>query len=134
MLPKYVWDNIAQENYLYNVGPERTDILSQENRLFQICLVAVFDRVQHHRAILALFVQCWLGSSFTDRGTTMNRGRLWLSGELLQYLFYRLSAGFFFHWAKRYELVHKEKITSNKQRETRKKVSYEQQGKSNEQR
>ena len=42
MLPKYVWDNIAQENYLCIVGPERTDILSQQNRLFQICLVACF--------------------------------------------------------------------------------------------
>ena len=42
MLPKYVWDNIAQENYLCIVGPECTDILSQENWLFQICLVACF--------------------------------------------------------------------------------------------
>ena len=42
MLSKYTWDNIAQENYLHNVGPEHTDILSQENRLFQICLVTWF--------------------------------------------------------------------------------------------
>ena len=42
MFYKYSWDNIAQENYWCNVGPERTDILSQENRLFQICLVACF--------------------------------------------------------------------------------------------
>ena len=42
MLSKYIWDNIAQENYLHNVGPEYTDILSQENRLFQICLVTWF--------------------------------------------------------------------------------------------
>ena len=40
MLPKHIWDNIAQENYFSIVGPERTDILSQENWLFQICLVA----------------------------------------------------------------------------------------------
>ena len=42
MLPKYVLDNIAQENYLRNVGPEYTYILSQENRLFQMCLVTCF--------------------------------------------------------------------------------------------
>ena len=42
MLSKYVWDNIAQENYLRNIGSKRTDILSLKNRLFQICLVAWF--------------------------------------------------------------------------------------------
>ena len=42
MLSKYVWDNIPQENYLRDVGPERTDMLLQENRLFQICLMACF--------------------------------------------------------------------------------------------
>ena len=43
MLSKYVWDNIAQENDLCNVDPERTDILSQENRLFQIRLLVCFS-------------------------------------------------------------------------------------------
>ena len=42
MFCKYGWDNIAQENYWCNVGWEHTGILSQENRLFQICLVACF--------------------------------------------------------------------------------------------
>ena len=42
MLPKYVWDNIAQENYFWILGTERTDILSQENRLFQVCFVTCF--------------------------------------------------------------------------------------------
>ena len=42
MLPKHVWDNIAQENYLCNVGTECTYILLQENRLFQICLLTAF--------------------------------------------------------------------------------------------
>ena len=42
MLFKYVWDNIAQENYLRNVDLEHTDILSRENRLFEICLLACF--------------------------------------------------------------------------------------------
>ena len=37
-----------------------------------------FNRVQHHRTISALFVQCWLGSSFRACGTTANRGRHWL--------------------------------------------------------
>ena len=76
MLFKYLWDNIAQENYLCNISPERTDILSQENRRFQICLAACFfNRVKYHQTILALFVHCWLGSSFTACGTTMNRAR-----------------------------------------------------------
>ena len=42
MLPKHVWDNITQENYLCIFMSEHTDILSQENRLFQICQVACF--------------------------------------------------------------------------------------------
>ena len=41
-MPKYVWDNIAQKSYLFNVGPERADILSQENQVFQVCLVEYF--------------------------------------------------------------------------------------------
>ena len=41
LLSKYVWDNIAQENYLHNVVPECADIFLQENRLqLQICVVA----------------------------------------------------------------------------------------------
>ena len=47
MLSKYVWDNIAQENYLRNVDPEHTDILSQENRLFEIYLVASFKDISY---------------------------------------------------------------------------------------
>ena len=33
MLSKYNWDNIAQENYLRNVGPQCSDIVLQENNL-----------------------------------------------------------------------------------------------------
>ena len=33
MLSKYLWDNIAQENYLYNIDPARTDMFSLENWL-----------------------------------------------------------------------------------------------------
>ena len=33
MLSKYLWDNIAQENYLYNIDSARTDMFSQENWL-----------------------------------------------------------------------------------------------------
>ena len=40
MVSKYVWDNIAQKSYLRNVDLEHADILSLENRLFEICLVA----------------------------------------------------------------------------------------------
>ena len=36
MLSKYVWDNIAQGNYLCNVGPEREDTFSQENNLYNV--------------------------------------------------------------------------------------------------
>ena len=34
-----------------------------------------FNRVKYHETILALFVHCCLGSSFTACGTTMNWGR-----------------------------------------------------------
>ena len=68
-----------QESCMCNVGPGRTYILSLEKRLFQICLVTCFfKRLQYHRTILALFIQCWLGSSFKACGTTRNRGRNWL--------------------------------------------------------
>ena len=40
-LSKCTWDNIAQ-NYLHNVDRGHKYILSQENRLFQICLAAWF--------------------------------------------------------------------------------------------
>ena len=40
IVSKHVWDNIAQENYLRNVDLEHADILSLENQLFKICLVA----------------------------------------------------------------------------------------------
>ena len=36
MLSIYVWDNIAQGNYLCNVGPERADTFSQENNLYNV--------------------------------------------------------------------------------------------------
>ena len=38
ILPKCVWDNIAQENYLYNVDPERTDIALQKSNLGNVVL------------------------------------------------------------------------------------------------
>ena len=34
-----------------------------------------FNRAHYQRTILALFIQCWLRSSFTAFGTIMNRGR-----------------------------------------------------------
>ena len=33
MFSKQVWDNIAMDNYLCNVGPECTDTFSQEKNL-----------------------------------------------------------------------------------------------------
>ena len=63
-----------QESCMCNVGPGRTYILSSEKRLFQMCLVTCFfKRLQYHRTILALFVQCWLGSSFKACGTTRKK-------------------------------------------------------------
>ena len=43
---------------------------------------SVFNRVLYHRTILGLFVQCWLGSLFTNCGTIMNRGWHWNSEML----------------------------------------------------
>ena len=41
MLLKYVWDNTAKENYLCNVGPERTVIFSQENNTYKVLLISL---------------------------------------------------------------------------------------------
>ena len=38
MLSKYIWDNIAWENYLYNVNLERKDIDLQKNNLSNVVL------------------------------------------------------------------------------------------------
>ena len=40
MLLKYVWDNTAKENYLCNVGPERT-VFSQENNTYIVLLISL---------------------------------------------------------------------------------------------
>ena len=42
-----------------------------------------FNQIKHHQAILALFVQCWLGSLFMACKTAMNMGQHWL--EQLQW-------------------------------------------------
>ena len=39
MFSEYVWDNIAQENYLCNIIPERTDMFLQVNNLRNVDLV-----------------------------------------------------------------------------------------------
>ena len=78
---EYVWDNIAQENYL------------RKRKLLVQCWLRTYrytfsgkpavsnmsgglfiNQVQYHRTILALFIQYCSGV----RGTTMNRSRYWL--------------------------------------------------------
>ena len=54
MLPKYVWENIAQENYLCNIDPERSDTLSQENNLYNVVLICLCRHCTRK-----LTVQCW---------------------------------------------------------------------------
>ena len=54
MLSKHVWDNIAQEYYLCNVDPERSDMLWQENNLYNVVLICLY---QHWTRKLP--VQCW---------------------------------------------------------------------------
>ena len=41
MLSKHVGDNIALDNYLCNVGPERKDTFSQEKNLYNIVLICM---------------------------------------------------------------------------------------------
>ena len=41
MLSKYVWDNIAQESYLYNNGPEHAAMILKENSLYNFVLVGL---------------------------------------------------------------------------------------------
>ena len=33
ILSECVWDNIVQENYLYSIGPEQTDMFLHKNQL-----------------------------------------------------------------------------------------------------
>ena len=73
----------------------------------------LFNRVKYHRTILALSVQCWLWSSFTASGTTMNRGQYWLWNTanygllcrqqfcVIQELFSDLGLALFFGWQTR---------------------------------
>ena len=97
MLSWSSWANIAQENYLCNVGPLSTNNFVQKNNLqllaqwwpracrytftgkpSNISGGLFFNQVHYHQTILALFVQCLLRSSVTACGTTMNRDPLWL--------------------------------------------------------
>ena len=41
LLSKFVWDNIAQENYLCNIGPEGTDMFLQEINLSNVVLICL---------------------------------------------------------------------------------------------
>ena len=66
---KYLWAMLAQSAQIY---------FRRKTGCFKYVWQAIFNRVLYHWTILALFVQCWLGSSFTACGTTMNRSRLWL--------------------------------------------------------
>ena len=44
-MSKYVWDNIAQENYLCNIGPERTDVFLQENTYAMLLLWSAWANI-----------------------------------------------------------------------------------------
>ena len=96
MLSRPCWSNISWEYCLDNISQIRLrqhctiKLLVQswpsahrynfagKPAVLNICGSLFFNRVQYHRTILALFVQCWLRSSFRACGTTMNRGRHWL--------------------------------------------------------
>ena len=41
MLLKYIWKNIAQENYLCNIGPEYAAMMLKENNLHKFVLVCL---------------------------------------------------------------------------------------------
>ena len=41
MLSKHVWDNIAPDDYLCNVSPERTGTFSQEKNLYNVVLICM---------------------------------------------------------------------------------------------
>ena len=77
MLSKYIWDNIAQENYLHNVGPECRYTFAGK-QLFQMSGGFLFIQVHYHQTTLTLFVQRSLKSSCTACGTTMNKSKHWL--------------------------------------------------------
>ena len=54
MLSKRVWNNIVLDNYLCNVGPERTGTFSQEKNQYNVVLICL---CQHCTRTLP--VQCW---------------------------------------------------------------------------
>ena len=41
MLSKSVWDNVAQENYLCNIGPEDAAMILKENNPHSFVLVSL---------------------------------------------------------------------------------------------
>ena len=71
MLSKYVWNSIPQENYLCNVGPERTDIVLQESNLRNV-VWNMPGPTLHKTITFAMLVliaqssQCYLNMSETN--------------------------------------------------------------------
>ena len=70
ILLKYIWDNIAQENYLCNVCPEGTEIDLQENNLCNVVLH--LTRPTLHKIVICAMLglspqssQCCLNTSET---------------------------------------------------------------------
>ena len=120
MLYRPCWDNIAQEHCLVIVAQVRLRQYYTRKLLVQCWTRAYrhtftgkpvvsnmsdslfFNQVQYHWTILALFFQCWLGSSFTACGTTMNRGRLWLEQLQLTVCIYHLLTHHDIHHFNRY--------------------------------
>ena len=54
VLSKYVWENIAEENYMCNIDPERTVLILQGNGLYNVVLIYL---CWHCTRKLPL--QCW---------------------------------------------------------------------------
>ena len=85
MFSKYVWHNIAHQNYLCKCWPKvHRHVFAGKPLVVSNMSGSLFlNGVQYPRTILTVFVQCWLRSSSKACGTTMSRSLPWLEQNVL---------------------------------------------------
>ena len=70
MLSKYVWNSMAQENYLRNIGRERTDTYLQKNNLRNVVLPCLGQHCT--KQLPAQCRQCWRGQTWPTVHSLVN--------------------------------------------------------------
>ena len=92
MLSKHARDNVAQEMLVQSAQI----YFCRETSCFKYVWQSVFNWVLYHWTVLGLFVQCWLGSLFTNCGTIMNRGWHWLEQWDVENFWLKASEWFYY--------------------------------------